>query len=105
MAKLQNPTSQQLRHKYIHLEGFIDFIRALYVDILKRVPSITESARRGKAMVSNFKLGSICIVQNFLPRRIDGLKLINNACHQCLQILKWAPSPHATEKVDDVRIT
>jgi hypothetical protein len=30
--------------------------------------------------------------QNFLERRIDGLKLFNDACRVCLGVLKWQPS-------------
>jgi len=41
------------------------------------------------------QIGEICLVQNFLERRIDGLKLINDACVKCLDILNWKPSPHS----------
>jgi hypothetical protein len=74
-------------------ERFDDILENLYSKLLPRAKSLDIHDINISKTIITCQIGELFLRQNFLERRIDGLKLLGDVSHSCFTVLQGGGTP------------
>lgn len=88
--KIMKATNRQQRSTSKEVTD--EIIDKLYKEILPRLASRDAAGLFCDRHLATLDIGVLFLAQDFLGRRVDGVKLINDVAFQCLRVLQQPPS-------------
>jgi hypothetical protein len=90
LDKIMRATNRQQRST--SKETTDEIVDKLYKDVLPRIASRDAAGLFCDRQLATLDIGVLFLSQDFLGRRVDGVKLITDVAFQCLRVLQQPPS-------------